>query len=81
VSILYATDETADTVVAAVVAHTHARRPRRIPIKLIVICQRYTPAILEAQVRSESGVCRLACLRAYATCGVSLHDRSHAPHR
>jgi hypothetical protein len=51
VTILYATDETADTIVAAVVAHTHARRPRRIPIKLVVIAQRYTPAILEAQVR------------------------------
>jgi hypothetical protein len=51
VSILYATDETADTIVAAVMAHTHARRPRRIPIKLIVIAQTYTPQILAAQAR------------------------------
>ena len=52
-SILYATDETADTIVAAIIAHTHARRPRRIPIKLIVIAQRYTPSVVEAQVRAR----------------------------
>lgn len=50
-SILYATDETADTIVAAVMSHTHARRPRRIPIKLIVIAQTYTPDVLDAQAR------------------------------
>jgi hypothetical protein len=43
-------------------AHTHARRPRRIPIKLIVIAQRYTSEVVAAQERVAKLVANVSFL-------------------